>query len=308
MTGFALLFCGLVAALPSSREPLSSYHWYLIVCLAWFSAITHLAGLSVLRTYFDGRPWVKATRIVLMFLLLVALILALIPTGFFNWNNNYYFSAAAPQTPAICVFDPRAATALWHYERGQESDAYILDNEKGLFDTHAMQTMLFAVVLLVLGFSSRCIKLFRPLSVALRHGIRKPASGLFTSIFKKLADLPATQSQPIPSSASSDRHLSPLYKIWISAVLMPLFGGFLASRFLADLLSSMLAEVSHSIILNIISYDTESLIPYIYAGCSQRFSGGHSNSLTFARVPVLSPRQRGTDHSQRQAKNGHLAK
>lgn len=241
MTGFALLSCGFTLAF-SASEPLASYHWFLIVCLAWFSAITHLAGLSILRTYLDCRPRVKATRIVLMFLLLVCLIIALIPTGFFNWHQMK--SVAAPQSPAICFFDISAAMKLWNRDwYGSE-----------VMETSAMQQMVLAVILLVLGFTSRCIKLFQPLSRMLRRAVRTPAHDYFTLMFNRLAILLLRRPQINASLDMTVKHGSFRNQFWTFAVFIPLVGLFLTGRFFGDLISSMLAEVRASLNLYLRTY------------------------------------------------------
>ena len=52
--------------------------------MAWFSSLTHLCALSFLRRYFHQNPAKRAWRVCLMILLLVLLVAAFLPTGYFN--------------------------------------------------------------------------------------------------------------------------------------------------------------------------------------------------------------------------------
>lgn len=55
LSGYTQLPCGM-----------STYHWVMVVDLAWFSAITHLAALTSLRHYFRRRPATALWRVILM--------------------------------------------------------------------------------------------------------------------------------------------------------------------------------------------------------------------------------------------------
>ncbi|KAI1077185.1 hypothetical protein F5B20DRAFT_276130 [Whalleya microplaca] len=73
--GFALLVYGYV----SLPEALSVYHWWLIVGLAWFSAVTNLATTSYLRTYFAKKTGERLWRIFLLVCLIIMLAYSMIP-------------------------------------------------------------------------------------------------------------------------------------------------------------------------------------------------------------------------------------
>lgn len=49
ITGIAILLCGYIQ-LPLG---ISTYHWQVVVSLAWFSSLTHLLTLSSLHGYFQ---------------------------------------------------------------------------------------------------------------------------------------------------------------------------------------------------------------------------------------------------------------
>lgn len=96
---------------------LSAYHWLAIVRLAWFSYVTHLAGVTRIRNLLRCHPFERIVRFIAMFILLLILIVAYIPTGMFNWHSadslpkehreNWLMVAqsARPDSPAICFFD-----------------------------------------------------------------------------------------------------------------------------------------------------------------------------------------------------------
>lgn len=59
--------------------------------MAWFSSLTHLSALSFLRRYFHQNPAKRAWRVCLMILLLVLLVVAFLPTGYFNFRKPAYY-------------------------------------------------------------------------------------------------------------------------------------------------------------------------------------------------------------------------
>jgi hypothetical protein len=232
LTGFAIIISGFARAF-SPLKPLSIYYWLLVVDLAWFSAITHLAGLSILRTYFDHRRWIKLVRVGLMSILLILLILAFIPTGFFSWEHGRVILGA--QLPAVYLFDVAKAADLWDYET--PSTVY-----EGVPVTGSvcMQAMIMTVILLVIGFTSRCIKLFRPLSTLVSKYVRRPLRQSFWKMLHKLLYLSnqTHTGHPAGTVPKSIRH-----RLLHLLVTVPVLSVFLTLRFFADLLSSMLAEV-----------------------------------------------------------------
>ncbi|CAI4215840.1 unnamed protein product [Parascedosporium putredinis] len=82
-TGLALLISG-YAMIPKG---LSSYHWLLVVQLAWFSSLTHLSMLSFLRNYLVNNPKAMRIRGFFTFPLGAMLMVGFIFTGFFDWER-----------------------------------------------------------------------------------------------------------------------------------------------------------------------------------------------------------------------------
>ena len=137
-SGYSQLSCGGV----------DTYHWQIMVFLAWFSSLTHLTTLTILRHYFrTDNPKAKAVRMVLMFLTLVLLVAALLPTRIQVWLR-------APSEPALCYYQRNG--------HGQESDYY-----GGSID--ALASFAISVVVLVASYFTRAIKLFATSSDSCRY-------------------------------------------------------------------------------------------------------------------------------------------
>ena len=134
-TGIAILISGF----SSLRCDLSSYHWQLIVQLAWFAAITHLSALSFLRHYLHNRKKERTWRITLMLVLLILLSVAVGPTGQFEWSRW------GPGTPAKCSFHKRMSTG-----------------------TTAFQSMIITIAMLIYGYLIRIAKMIRKSANGLR--------------------------------------------------------------------------------------------------------------------------------------------
>jgi hypothetical protein len=138
VSGFASLRCGL-----------SAYHWQVLVYLAWFSSITHLSALSFLRNYLYNHQTERLLRLISMFLFIVMLLIAMLPTGNFTWLAPNEDSPAVPGSFAACYFP------------GQLNRSLI-----------SFQSMLLSVLLLVVAFGNRVIKLHELLSTGFGGRLR----------------------------------------------------------------------------------------------------------------------------------------
>ena len=102
LSGYVQLPCGL-----------STYHWKMIVDLAWFSALTHLATLTSLRYYLRRRTAMAVWRVIFMGITLVLLSSALPPTGYVpqNYNVGYDYILTSQDlehflsSPALCLMN-----------------------------------------------------------------------------------------------------------------------------------------------------------------------------------------------------------
>ncbi|KAF4821669.1 hypothetical protein CGCTS75_v010962 [Colletotrichum tropicale] len=207
ISGFVLLRCGLDAI-----------HWQIAVFLAWFSTVTHLSGLEVLRTHLNTYVWSKHLRFSLMFLLLILLLVGIVPTGFFSLRNKNFSS------PAVCYFDLKYG--FWRFkETLRQSDFPEMQLER----TPAYQAMVYSMVLLVLGFGTRSMKLLHPLSRTFKLNVRQPTSRRIRRLLTDFANTPA----------SSERRK--LLKTEL--ILKPALAGFFMVRLTSDFFSSSLFEV-----------------------------------------------------------------
>ncbi|KAI8255841.1 hypothetical protein K4K58_005352 [Colletotrichum sp. SAR11_239] len=207
ISGFVLLRCGLDAI-----------HWQIAVFLAWFSTVTHLSGLEVLRTHLNTYVWSKHLRFSLMSLLLILLLVGIVPTGFFSLRNRNFSS------PAVCYFDLKYG--FWRFkETLSQSDFPEMQLER----TPAYQAMVYSMVLLVLGFGTRSMKLLHPLSRTFKLNVRQPTSRRVRRLLTDFANTPA----------SSERRK--LLKIEL--FLKPALAGFFMVRLTSDFFSSSLFEV-----------------------------------------------------------------
>lgn len=133
ITGLSILISGFIQL----RCGLSAYHWQIMVYLAWFSSITHLCCLTFLRNYLFNHPGQRLWRLISMFIIIIMLVVALVPTGYFDWSS--------PASYAICYFgrSPLGRSGL--------PNSYL--------------TMIFSCSLLILGFLTRVIRLHKVLSI-----------------------------------------------------------------------------------------------------------------------------------------------
>lgn len=157
VTGIALLISGYAQL----RCGLSSYHWQMIVYLAWFSSLTHLTTLTILRQYFRDNPAPRLWRAILMLVMLIMLVIALLPTGDFSWFGSY---DAFGGLPALCCFRKLIARS-----------------PEARFEFRVFKTipMLISITVLLSGYLTRVIKLSRQATAFIKFRIRtKPGKML----------------------------------------------------------------------------------------------------------------------------------
>lgn len=139
VTGLAILSSGYF-----SRSGLSALHWKMIVYLAWFSCATHLSALTFLRNYLINHPGQRRWRLASMFTLLLILIVAMIPTGHFNWDALIHI----PYMPTTSMDAAPSANATCYFNTNFQDNAY-----------QAKNAMVISILLLALGFTTRLFKL-----------------------------------------------------------------------------------------------------------------------------------------------------
>lgn len=144
VTGLGILISGFA----DLWNGISAYHFQLVSQVAWFSSLTHICGLTILRRYFHSRPIEKWVRLGCMILLALMLLIAIVPTLFFNWKHIGQGTASLPGTDAICLYN-RSQAVHWH----SATSIHPLEN------TEAYQNGIVSIVLLIMGLVSRTIKL-----------------------------------------------------------------------------------------------------------------------------------------------------
>ncbi|KAL8917936.1 MAG: hypothetical protein Q9172_005627 [Xanthocarpia lactea] len=160
VTGIALLASGYAQL----KSGIDSYHWQIVVYLAWFSSLTHLTTLTVLRQYFRENHHARSWRAVVMFITVVMLGAALLPTGVNQWFSGPFDPAAS--IPAICYF--RRLTSATYTER---------------FELGSVSTLSMVISLFVLasGYLTRIIKLSERATIFSQTWLMEKPSGSLRS-------------------------------------------------------------------------------------------------------------------------------
>lgn len=83
ITGLAILISGY----SQLHRGFQFFNWLLVIRLAWFSCVTHLSCLTLLRGYLQNHPEERWWRLFFMFDLVVMLITAIVPTADYYRNN-----------------------------------------------------------------------------------------------------------------------------------------------------------------------------------------------------------------------------
>lgn len=219
----------MISGFISLSTGVSAYHWQIITSLAWFSSITHLSGLTVLRSHHSNHQRNTTVRMVLMFVLLALLIVATVPSGYFSWGESEFQGFPSDEkhrfmsSPAICYFKPDSgAWDLWG------SAATI----SSVTEAGSFQSMVVSVVLLLTGFSTRIVKMSRRLSQNITANIRRPISQY-------------SQRTLVTISSRNGKHDRRGLRQWTLhvGIVQPCLAFFISARIIADTYSSLFTEV-----------------------------------------------------------------
>ncbi|KAL4861955.1 hypothetical protein BDV12DRAFT_190735 [Aspergillus spectabilis] len=199
ISGYSQLHCGL-----------SSFHWLIIGRLAWFASVTHLTCLTFLRNYLYNRKAERKWRLLFMSVLFIMLIPAVVPTGnYLGPGRTWEFRRHGIQLAndyAICHFSAHGPS--------QYPPAFV--------------SMIILILIAVLGFLFRIVKLFRPLSLFIgrvRNRISQRARQLLWVLY-------------------GWKNVTQVWRRVLGNVLYyPLLALFLAMRVIMDNFSSMFFEV-----------------------------------------------------------------
>lgn len=226
---------------------ISAYHWQVIVYLAWLSNTTHIACLSACRAYLFRHQFQRNVRLFFMFLLWLGLLLAMIPTAYFNWRPVEP-SAAQPWSPARCFYDHKVARALYNeticvQNRLTGAEVRVDANVPGAFcwDYKLEQSSAFTSAILsglVLGLGSlfSVVRLTRSTSNFARVHVRRRISGWWTKGLVAAMDKNASERDSKRRKRAREVF-----------IILPLTTVYVTAKLLADLLTSEIVGVGASL-------------------------------------------------------------
>ncbi|KAI0805263.1 hypothetical protein GGR55DRAFT_286210 [Xylaria sp. FL0064] len=265
-TGVAVLLSGFIGL----KCDISTYHWQTIVSVAWFASVTHLSGLSVLRSHLHADAWRRNIRVGLMTALLILWIIAAIPSLFFDWTSPSWpieVVIIGPGDPAICfinigfgdrIFQNRLQTVC-----ESRSDIECLSSYQWT-SSPSFQNLLVSLLLIMFSFFVRVIKLYEPLSRFARQNVRTSLSQKFQS---SILARSITLTESIQTGNSLFRP-SLFGTLALRTFLVDsMLGSFIFLRVLLDLFQSTLAEaciIYHLGMLTLYLFRFTNTIPKIY--------------------------------------------
>jgi hypothetical protein len=206
ISGFAQLRCGI-----------SCYHWRLLIYLAWFSSLTHLACLTFLRHYLYVNQGERAWRLVAMAILVILLIAAMVPSGNYQWDPLQPSAGFDDSTTEAGIVPQPADYAICYFKHLRKVDSV------------TFASMVLSVLLVGLGFLSRAARLHKSVSVDVIARARHAASDNTKAILRKVYQWSDAEHTP--------NGLKRLF------VYRPLLALFLVCRVTLDAWSSMFVEV-----------------------------------------------------------------
>ena len=248
LAGIGILFSGYI----SLSSYISAYHWQLVVYLAWFSNLTHIACLTALRGYLHQHQRERNLRLFFMTVLWAGLIPAMVPTVFFNWpaESTPYQSLKEPtagfaSSSAQCFFDLGVGHGLF-----LNNTAYLCSSNTRFFSDHfcprmpisettAMQSTTVSILLVVFNYVSRVIKLTRRLSDTIHVTIRRRTSDWFIRrLVVRVNEIPTN-----PRRSGLSGRAQNLVHVKVRIAL------YLVVKMYADMLTSDASDVSFSLVL-----------------------------------------------------------
>lgn len=242
-TGIGLLISGYSVL----NSGISAYHWQIMVYLAWLANLTHMSGLTLLRTYFKSHRKERNWRLIFMAILFLLLLVAEIPTAFFNWasSDDREVSAANATSHARCFFNMQIATERFHVAaRCSERCSVALGDcetrctgygSQLLSDTSAFQNMIVTFLLLAFNCFTRVMKIMDKPSTWVAYNLRNPLSRWW----RRKILLADSAFLRLPRAWTPRKILIQKY-FWVKHRLAML----LLWRLYADLYTSTLSEVS----------------------------------------------------------------
>lgn len=158
---------------------MSAYHWHVVVYLAWFSNLTHIACLTILRAYLHQHQNERRWRLGLMFVLWILLLVAIGPTLWMSWMVHDRTDGGLPRSNARCFFHPSVAseTIQWRkcehiFDEAAECVAAGRYGDNFLSSTEGFHSAVTSIVLTVFTFFTRMAKIIQQWSTIIRRNVR----------------------------------------------------------------------------------------------------------------------------------------
>lgn len=218
-TGIAILISGAIVLFNAA---LSEYHWEMVVLLAWSCHVTNVMAMTSFRSHLLNRPRKRHWMLFFMTCLVVMLVMATLPMGF--WFGSMYDNTR-PVHYAICAITP---------ERIQEVGQAISHIDTFYSDSEELNTLLSMIIplfIICVTFCTRAVKLSPRLSLILsRIGVTCKAS--LISLLRRFDDMVANSRPTV------------LQKYLVHGIEPSMLALLLSAELHWDFLTSMLSEVS----------------------------------------------------------------
>lgn len=126
ITGLAIL---IAAFFGLATNDLDTYHWQIVIYLAWMSSMVHLITLTFLRQWLSQRPLLRSLRLFGMLILFVLLVIAMYPQTYSAFVASV--SSGSGWVPTSCFFN------------GQYNNLYNASQQEYVYlnNTYAIQNL-----------------------------------------------------------------------------------------------------------------------------------------------------------------------
>ncbi|RAK78961.1 uncharacterized protein BO72DRAFT_62199 [Aspergillus fijiensis CBS 313.89] len=158
LTGFSILITGA----SQLRGGLSTFNWNAVISLAWFSVMTNLICLTILRNYLHNHSGDRAWRIFFVGALCLFLVIGLGFTGNYNWITDRQIPLPPNSSDKDLMCDSHALSEGFPPAIDDAATCYLLAKPEA---TEGFLSMLLAVLLIIFSFISRTVRLSRSISV-----------------------------------------------------------------------------------------------------------------------------------------------
>lgn len=154
ITGISILLGGF----SQLQSGITIYHWQTIFNLSWFSTMTHLLTLTVLRDEARSNTPIRSFRVVGMAVLILMLMAAMFPIGYTVGGSQLPLNF-----PALCLYRPGLDWGWWETGISPESfEASVMKSETWpgpIEKKYGSLYIAFILVILIYGFVSRALLL-----------------------------------------------------------------------------------------------------------------------------------------------------